>query len=156
MMHLCHIYHSGHRHRNLAMLTADKSGSVTEHRYDNFCNIQIIQTYRDRHYVYDGIDRSDFMKMHLIHRNAVCLCLCFRQDFKNPECRLLCPFCDGRSLDDFPDFFHSSMLMVMLMHMSMALMFMRFLHVLLSMKIFHIMIVVILIQDHRKIAGIQS
>ena len=108
--------YGGYRYRNLPVLTTNKTGSFTEHRYDHILkypdhpDIPLLQQY------------LQWNLQHQLHENEL-----LRPELHAPldsacasisntrMCRFLCSYSHCRLLNDLCDFFHSSMFMRMLM-----------------------------------------
>lgn len=54
--------------------------------HDNLIRRQVIQADGGGNNIYDGIDRSYLVKMHLIERHTVRFCFCFCKNLENPLC----------------------------------------------------------------------
>ena len=94
------------------MLAAHRAASLRDPRHSHIPDPEIVETYRRRHNVDDGIDRSHFVEMHFIDRYAVCLGLRLREDLKDPQRQGSCPLRHLQVSDDLPDLPHSSVVMV--------------------------------------------
>ena len=69
------------------MLASDKTASLAEPRHNHLVRRQVIQADGGGNNIYDGIDRSYLVKMHLIARHTVRFCFCFCKNLENPLCQ---------------------------------------------------------------------
>ena len=111
-MRLCYIRHGRYRHLQDPVLAAHRAASLRDPRHSHIPDPEIVETYRRRHNVDDGIDRSHFVEMHFIDRYAVCLGLRLREDLKDPQRQGSCPLRHLQVSDDLPDLPHSCVVMV--------------------------------------------
>ena len=130
------------------MLTAHKALSFIQNRHNHLVNSEIIKAYRSCNDIYDGVYRSHLMKMYLFHWYLMSLGFRCCQNLKNLSGYVSGTFCNLRNTNDIHDLDQPSVLMFFVL--------MRF--AMLSMEIFHIMIVILmrLVKNHIKITNIQS
>ena len=165
-MCLYNIQNSRYRNRDHAVLASDKAASLAETRHDNFIRRQIINADSSSDDIHDGIDGSDLMEMHLIERHAVGFCLCFREDLENALRQRSCSRCQIAAADNRKNLRQPAVLMmVMMLPCVIVVMAVRMLVVMwmvmhfrpIPVQIRHIVIMVLMlcIQNHIEIAGIQ-
>ena len=164
------------------MLASDKTASLAEPRHNHLVRRQVVQADGGGNNIYNGIDRSYLVKMHLIERHTVRFCFCFCKNLENPLCQSSRSRCQITAADNGKNLRQAAVLMMvmmlscvflvmavcmflvmymlmivrMLMMVYMLLsMCMRFRHI--PMQIRHIMIVVLMlrIQNDIEVAGIQ-
>ena len=146
------------------MLASDKAASLAETRHDNFIRRQVIQADSGSHNIHDGIDSSHLMEMHLIERHAVGFCLCFREDLENALRQRSCSRCQTSAADNRKNLRQPAVLMMVMMlpcvivvMMMLVIMWMVMHFCPIPVQIRHIVIMVLMlcIQNHIEIAGIQ-
>ena len=154
------------------MLASDKAASLAETRHDDFIRRQVIQADSGRHNIHDGIDSSHLMEMHLIKRHAMGFCFRFGKNLENPLRQRSCSRCQTAAADNRKNLRQPAVLMmVMMLPCVIVVMAVRMLVVMMMLVImwmvmhFHpipvqirhivIMVLMLCIQNHIEIAGIQ-
>ena len=131
------------------MLAADLSLSFIYNRNNHFPHLKIIQTYRSCCNINNRIHCTHFMKMYLIHRLSMHTSFCLCQDPENLKCQFQCIRSHISSLKNPDDLLKiSSMMSVFMDTVMMNMLFMA-----VSVKILHIVVMIIMLKDHIKIAN---
>ena len=156
------ITYRRYRYRKDSVLTANRSATLTKSWNDHFLHIQIIHTDRSRKNIHNGIHCTHFMEMDLIHRYIMGFRFCLGKNLKNSFSIGFCTICHICVVDNLHDLVKATVLVMMVsmpgtpMIMMMFFMIMTVKIPIISMQIFHIMIMilVIMIQQYIKITGI--
>ena len=97
------------------MLASDKTASLAEPRHNHLVRHQVVQADGGGNNIYDGIDRSYLVKMHLIERHTVRFCFCFCKNLENPLCQSSRSRCQITAADNGKNLRQAAVLMMVLM-----------------------------------------
>ena len=97
------------------MLASDKTASLAEPRHNHLVRRQVVQADGGGNNIYDGIDRSYLVKMHLIERHTVRFCFCFCKNLENPLCQSSRSRCQITAADNGKNLRQAAVLMMVLM-----------------------------------------
>lgn len=97
------------------MLASDKTASLAEPRHNHLVRRQVVQADGGGNNIYDGIDRSYLVKMHLIERHTVRFCFCFCKNLENPLCQSSRSRCQITAADNGKNFRQAAVLMMVMM-----------------------------------------
>ena len=139
------------------MLTMNGSTAFIQYWNDHVINIQIIKADCYGYDIHDRIHSSHLMKVHLLQRGSMSLRLRFSKHCENAKGRLISPRCQVCLCQDLTDLFHTTMSVRMHMFSTTMRVCMHMFHMIISVQICHIMVMILMlfIQQHIKIAHIQ-
>ena len=151
------IRYRRYRYRKDAMLTMNGSTAFIQYWNDHVINIQIIKADCYGYDIHDRIHSSHLMKVHLLQRGSMSLRLRFSKHCENAKGRLISPRCQVCLCQDLTDLFHTTMSVRMHMFSTTMRVCMHMFHMIISVQICHIMVMILMlfIQQHIKIAHIQ-
>lgn len=169
------IDHRGHRHRQNAVGAAHRSPAFEKRRDNHIPDPEVIQTDRRRHDVDNGIHRADFVEVHLVFGLVVGFGLRLGDDVEDAKrqdpgtSRQLAGFDDAGDLQQaavlvMAVFMGMSVMAVSVAGIAVGMFVMMRMGVFvmaaavsgIAVKIGHVVVVVVVIEDHVKVTGVEA
>ena len=166
------------------MLAANHSGALTEFWHQHPADVQVIEAHGESHDVHDGVHRTYLVEAHLLHRKVVGPTLRLRDDAEDFFCQGIGAVGQIAGVNDPIDFRQVAMNMSVGMMMGMGMVVAMRMFVLVLMGVFvlmlvgvlmrmlvfvgmgmafpfpvqvlHIVVVVLLLQNHVEVAAIDA